>query len=106
VLDGWWIEGYFMSNKKAGWTIGPESDDEMAKNLDDLSDAEDLYEKLEHSIIPMFRENQKEWIERMKYSIKLGAYFNTYRMMEEYAIKAYMMERQPLWKSKLNYDYD
>lgn len=104
VLDGWWIEGYFMSDKKAGWTIGPESDDEMAKNLDDLSDAEDLYEKLEHSIIPMFRENQKEWIERMKYSIKLGAYFNTYRMMEEYATKAYMMERQPLWKSKLNYD--
>jgi starch phosphorylase len=101
VLDGWWIEGYYLSDKMAGWAIGPEPNDPNAEKLDDRSDAEDLYQKLENHIIPTFQNNQKNWRERMKYAIKLGAYFNTYRMVKEYAEKAYLIKRQPLWKSNL-----
>lgn len=102
VLDGWWIEGYYLSDKMAGWSIGPEPNDPIAENLDDHYDSEDFYQKLENQIIPIFQNNQKEWQKRMKYAIKLGAYFNTNRMIEEYADKAYLLERQPLWKSKID----
>lgn len=102
TLDGWWIEGYNMSDKKAGWAIGPEPSDPKAENLDDASDAEDLYNKLETEIIPLFYKKKSEWQERMKYAIKLGAYFNTNRMMEEYALKSYELVKQPAWKIKIS----
>ena len=101
TLDGWWIEGYYMSDKKAGWAIGPEPSDPKALTADDSFDAEDLYFKLEKEIIPLFYNNKREWQERMKYAIKLSAYFNTNRMMEEYALKSYKLEKQPVWKSKV-----
>lgn len=100
VLDGWWIEGYDMSNTMAGWSIGPSPDVPNADNLNDNVDAEDFYLKLEKEIIPTFQYNQKNWQERMKYAIRLGAYFNTNRMIVEYAEKAYLIERQDLWKLK------
>ncbi|MFX1452105.1 MAG: alpha-glucan family phosphorylase [Promethearchaeota archaeon] len=102
TLDGWWIEGYYMSDKRAGWSIGPEPSDPKALTADDSFDAEDLYFKLEQEIIPIFYKNKREWQERMKYAIKLGAYFNTNRMMEEYALKSYRLVKQPLWKSSIN----
>jgi starch phosphorylase len=98
TLDGWWIEGYHLSDKKAGWAIGPEPDDPKADKLDDSTDAEDLYDKLENEIVPLFYNNMSEWQTRMKYAVKLGAYFNTNRMMEEYALKSYKLEKQPIWK--------
>ncbi|MFX1281729.1 MAG: alpha-glucan family phosphorylase, partial [Promethearchaeota archaeon] len=101
TLDGWWIEGYYMSDKKAGWAIGPEPSDPKAEELDDNSDAEDLYIKLENEIIPLFYQNKNEWQERMKFAIKLGAYFNTNRMMQEYALESYKLVKQSLWKSTI-----
>ncbi len=101
TLDGWWIEGYYMSDKKAGWAIGPEPTDPKAEKLDDSFDADDLYNKLDKEIIPLFYKKQDEWRERMKYAIKLGTYFNTNRMMEEYALKSYQLVKQPIWKSKV-----
>ena len=98
TLDGWWIEGYHLSDKKAGWAIGPEPDDPNAEKLDDSADAEDLYNKLENEILPLFYNNKIEWQTRMKYAVKLGAYFNTNRMMEEYTQKSYQFEKQPRWK--------
>jgi len=98
TLDGWWIEGYYLSEKMAGWAIGPEPDDPNAEKVDDRADAEDLYQKLEKQIIPCFQTNKKEWQKRMKYAIMIGSYFNTNRMVEEYAKKAYKIERQPLWR--------
>ncbi|MFX1345972.1 MAG: alpha-glucan family phosphorylase [Promethearchaeota archaeon] len=102
TLDGWWLEGFYMSDKKAGWAIGPEPSDPKAQQIDDNYDAEDLYIKLEKEIIPLFYQNKSEWQERMKYAIKLGAYFNTNRMMEEYALESYQLVKQPQWKSKIN----
>ena len=101
TLDGWWIEGYYMSDKKAGWAIGPEPTDPNAISAGDSIDTEDLYNKLEKEIIPLFYQNRDQWEERMKYAIKLGAYFNTNRMMEEYALNSYYLEKQSLWKSKI-----
>ncbi|MFX1388823.1 MAG: alpha-glucan family phosphorylase [Promethearchaeota archaeon] len=102
TLDGWWIEGYYMSDKKAGWAIGPDPSDPKAEEMNDKSDAEDLYIKLENEIIPLYYQDQSDWQERMKYAIRLGAYFNTNRMMEEYALKSYKLLKQPLWKSMIN----
>ncbi|MFW9988981.1 MAG: alpha-glucan family phosphorylase [Candidatus Odinarchaeota archaeon] len=102
TLDGWWIEGYFMSDKKAGWAIGPEPSDPKAQLVDDSIDAEDMYNKLENEIIPLFYHSRNEWQERMKYAIRLGSFFNTNRMMEEYALKSYNLVKQPIWKSKID----
>ncbi|MFX1504098.1 MAG: alpha-glucan family phosphorylase [Promethearchaeota archaeon] len=102
TLDGWWIEGYFMSDKKAGWAIGPEPSDPKAQIVDDSIDVEDMYNKLENEIIPLFYHRRDEWQERMKYAIRLGEYFNTNRMMEEYALKSYNLIKQPVWKSNID----
>nr|MDO8118272.1 alpha-glucan family phosphorylase [Candidatus Sigynarchaeota archaeon] len=97
VLDGWWIEGYRL-DPMAGWAIGPGPEDPNAETKDDNSDAEDLYNKLQDEIVPVWRKNKDEWRERMKHAIKLVAFFNTHRMVEEYARKAYQLEKQPLWR--------
>jgi starch phosphorylase len=101
TLDGWWIEGYRMSDGKAGWAIGPEPTDPNAENASDASDAEDLYHKLENEIIPLYYKDQLQWQERMKHAIKLGSFFNTNRMMKEYAIKSYKLIKMPAWKSTI-----
>jgi starch phosphorylase len=87
VLDGWWIEGYKMT-PQAGWAIGP-FDDSVTPSNDDDADAEDMYTKLEHEIIPLYYNNRAEWIKRMKYAITLGKQFSTHRCVREYMEKAW-----------------
>ncbi|MFX1297925.1 MAG: alpha-glucan family phosphorylase, partial [Promethearchaeota archaeon] len=65
VLDGWWIEGYQMSNKMGGWKIGPEPHTIDIREMNDSSDATDLYNTLEQKIIPLFKKNRNKWQERM-----------------------------------------
>jgi len=93
VLDGWWIEGYKIC-PKAGFAIGPLTDEVSPQNDDDL-DSDDLYNTLEKDIIPLYYENKKEWIQRMKHAITLGAHFSTHRTIREYLEKAW---RKPLEK--------
>ncbi|MBD3254862.1 MAG: alpha-glucan family phosphorylase [Candidatus Lokiarchaeota archaeon] len=96
VQDGWWLEGYKM-NPLAGWAIGPDdSDPEVAKN-DWGTDANWFYEILENKIIPTYMDHD-EWLFRMKNAISLAAYFNTHRMVEEYAKRAYSLKKQRPWK--------
>lgn len=87
VLDGWWIEGYRM-NPEAGWAIGP-FDDSVTPSNDDNADAEDMYSKLEHEIVPLYYENRTEWIRRMKHAITLGKQFSTHRCIHDYMKKAW-----------------
>lgn len=87
VLDGWWIEG-FHREPLGGWSIGP-LDTSVEPSNDDHVDADDLYHKLEHEILPMYYNNRTEWVNRMKHAITLGAHFNTHRCMTEYQEKAY-----------------
>ncbi|MGB3096415.1 MAG: alpha-glucan family phosphorylase [Candidatus Deferrimicrobiaceae bacterium] len=92
ILDGWWSEGYAPDT---GWAIGS---GEVYKNAEeqDQFECEVLYNMLENEIIPLFYERDKGglprgWIDMMKTSMrKLGATFNTARMVEEYAERFYL----------------
>ena len=96
VLDGWWNEGY---SPDVGWAVGsgevygnPEEQDRV--------ECEALYNLLENEIVPMFYERDRgglprAWISMMKASMrKLGACFNTHRMVEEYAEQCYIPAHQ------------
>ncbi|MBY9007802.1 MAG: alpha-glucan family phosphorylase [Candidatus Lokiarchaeota archaeon] len=98
VLDGWWIEGYRM-NKLAGWAVGkfPEEYTKDEKLNDWKRDALDIYDILENEVIPTYM-NHDEWLFKCKNAIALAAFFNTHRMIEEYAEKAYRLKRQMPWK--------
>jgi len=98
VQDGWWLEGY-RKNSMAGWGIGPNDsnpDDPGVSNSWDI-DSKVIYETLENEIIPTYM-NHDEWLFRSKNAISLAAYFNTNRMMKDYAKKAYKLKKQKPWK--------
>ncbi|MFX0008164.1 MAG: alpha-glucan family phosphorylase [Promethearchaeota archaeon] len=98
VQDGWWLEGYKM-NKLAGWAIGPNDsnpEDSGVSNDWDI-DSNALYEILENEVIPTYL-NHDEWIFRQQNALSLAAYFNTHRMILDYAEKAYRLKRQNRWK--------
>ena len=88
VLDGWWAEGWIEN--LTGWAIGPHSaESDNAETT--LMEAEDLYNKLEYVITPMFYDRRDEWVKLMKNSIgKIAYYFNSHRMMRRYVIDAYL----------------
>lgn len=87
ILDGWWLEGRIEG--VTGWAIGGdvsgvETDDDRA------ADADSLYGKLEHVILPMFYTDRDRYLEIMRHAIALnGSFFNTERMMDQYVRKAY-----------------
>lgn len=89
VLDGWWIEGHIEGF--TGWSIGP-APQELKPGTDaDIRDSEDLYSKLEHTIIPLFYGDRHTWIRMMQNAIGKNAYyFNSHRMMRRYVTEAYI----------------
>ncbi len=98
VQDGWWLEGFRM-NPMAGWAIGPNDsnpDDPGVSNSWEI-DSNALYETLENEIIPTYL-NHDEWLFKSKNAISLAAYFNTNRMMIDYAKKSYKLKKQKPWK--------
>lgn len=98
ILDGWWLEGYRM-NPMAGWAIGPNDSNpnDPGVSNDWKIDSNAFYEILEKEIIPTYM-NHDEWLFRSKNAISLAAFFNTHRMVEEYAEKAYKLKKQKPWK--------
>ena len=88
ILDGWWIEGHMEGI--TGWSIGPKPVESTLSNINDATDAEDLYYKLENIIIPTYYHDRNQWIKIMKNSIgKVAYYFNSHRMMRRYVTEAY-----------------
>jgi starch phosphorylase len=75
VPDGWWIEGCIEN--VTGWSV---------------ESASTLYEKLTHTVLPLFHGNEPgAWVRLMKGAIsKNAAYFNSHRMMRRYATEAYL----------------
>jgi len=86
VLDGWWAEAY---SSDIGWAIGS-GEEYQDEALQDKIEAEDLYDLLEHEILPLFynrgRDNiPRAWIKKMRASMKaIGSRFSTHRMLKEY----------------------
>lgn len=89
VLDGWWIEGHIEGY--TGWAIGPNPTEVTLSAATDALDTEDLYQKLEHAVIPLYYDNRHLWIRMMQNAIGKNAYyFNTHRMMRRYVTEAYI----------------
>jgi starch phosphorylase len=91
VLDGWWIEGHIEDI--TGWSIGPTSTETNLVENDDTADVLDLYDKLEHKLLPLYyaEDGGEGWACVMKGAISKNAcYFNTHRMMRQYVTEAYI----------------
>ena len=75
-----------MDRSYTGWSIGS-----TEETSDPKKDAEDLYTKLAHDILPLFYENRRIWTNIMKNAIAMNAYyFNTHRMVRLYVTEAYI----------------
>lgn len=91
VLDGWWDEAF---SSDVGWAIV--SEEEAEAIYQDKVESEALYNLLEHNVIPLYYNRDAtgvpwEWIKKMKNSIrKLGRFFNTHRMLQEYTETFYL----------------
>ena len=88
ILDGWWVEGCVEG--VTGWAIGelrPSGDE----RLDNAADAESLYDKLEHVILPLYYNERNKYLNIMQHAIAInGSFFNTQRMVSQYVTDAYM----------------
>mgnify|MGYP000247528498 CR=1 FL=1 len=89
ILDGWWVEGWIEG--VTGWAIGPHPDEQLSTEETKIRELDDLYNKLEYIIIPMFYQKRDEWIKMMENSIgKIAYYYNSHRMMRRYVTEAYL----------------
>jgi starch phosphorylase len=80
ILDGWWIEGCIEG--VTGWAIEDGANDE--------EEARSLYHKLETAVVPLYRESPEKWARLMRTTLAFNAsYFNTNRMVKQYARNAY-----------------
>jgi len=63
----------------------------VADRFTDAADAESLYTKLEHIIVPMFYNDRERYLNVMQHAIAInGSFFNTQRMVHQYITDAYM----------------
>ncbi|MBI4965476.1 MAG: alpha-glucan family phosphorylase [Desulfomonile tiedjei] len=85
VLDGWWIEGHVEG--VTGWSVGSRS----VESDGHTSEAQEIYDKLEKVILPMYYGDRDKWTEIMRHSIAFNAsFFNTQRMVQQYVLNAYL----------------
>ena len=95
-LDGWWAEA---CSSDVGWSLGDgkEHDVDPAR---DAVEAEQLYQRLENGIIPLFyqRDEQglpREWLQRIRNSMtQLAPQFSSNRMVREYVEQLYHRQQQ------------
>ena len=86
ILDGWWIEGCIEG--VTGWAI--------EDGADDKAEAESLYSKLENAIVPLYLKAPEQWAGMMRTTMAFnGSYFNTNRMVLQYARNAYYPANPP-----------
>jgi starch phosphorylase len=86
ILDGWWIEGCIEG--VTGWAIEDGANDEEEANA--------LYAKLETAVVPLYRDAPEKWARLMRTTLAFnGSYFNTNRMVKQYARNAYYPELPP-----------
>jgi starch phosphorylase len=84
VLDGWWIEACIEG--VTGWAIGQDGQDATEEQHRVA-----LYDKLEHTVLPLYYEEPDRWRQMMQQAIcNIASYFNSQRMMRRYATEAYL----------------
>lgn len=90
TLDGWWVEAY---RPDLGWALG----DGLEHGPEhDAADAEQLYQLLEASVVPLFYQRDKEglakgWVAMMRRSMaELTTRFSSNRMLQEYLEHLYL----------------
>jgi starch phosphorylase len=89
VLDGWWLEGH--NEGVTGWSIGPYPAEDRTHDDDDVEDSTELYTKLQNVILPLFYDDNDHYRAVMRNTIAFNAsFFNTHRMVQQYALKAYL----------------
>lgn len=87
TLDGWWAEGHVEG--VTGWSIGSANAD-SGRDVD-AEDAENLYRKLREVVVPLYYRDRDGWVGVMRHAIALNAsFFNTHRMVQQYAANAYV----------------
>ena len=87
ILDGWWLEGHIEN--VTGFAIGPHPKDAEGRDTAG-EEINDMYNKLEHVILPRYENARGEWVKMMKGAIAFnGSFFNTHRMLEQYVLNAY-----------------
>ncbi|MGD0893628.1 MAG: alpha-glucan family phosphorylase [Terracidiphilus sp.] len=80
ILDGWWIEGCIEGF--TGWAI--------EDGANDAEEAASLYNKLENVVVPLYLDAPEKWARLMRHTLAFnGSYFNTNRMVKQYARNAY-----------------
>jgi starch phosphorylase len=92
VLDGWWLEACIEG--VTGWAVGRDGDgDGDGRHHADapVPTADDLYDKLERVVLPLYHHDRERWVWMMRQAVgKVACYFNTQRMMRRYAAEAYL----------------
>jgi starch phosphorylase len=83
VLDGWWVEGHVEG--VTGWAIGDDGEADVA------SEAKSLYDKLDHSILPLYYAMPDAYADIRRSDISLNvSFFHTQRMVLQYVRNAYL----------------
>ncbi len=83
TVDGWWVEGCI--DGVTGWAIGDGHADAT-----DAADATALYDRLEDTVVPLYYRDPDAYALVRRNAIALnGSYFNTQRMLQQYALNAY-----------------
>jgi starch phosphorylase len=94
ILDGWWREGYDGTN---GFAIGEDSHPDNIEEQD-RRDSANLYQTLTTKVIPLFFDRDangipRQWIQMIRRAmVTLVPQFNTWRMVQEYTNKYYLMK--------------
>jgi glycogen phosphorylase len=91
-LDGWWAEAYMPD---VGWALG-DGEEHHGDRAWDAAEAEMLYDRLEHDVIPEFYSRGTNgvptaWIARMRESMaRLTPQFCTSRTLRDYTEQHYL----------------
>jgi len=94
VPDGWWDEAYALE-PGVGWAIG-QGEQYEDYGYQDFVESQIMYNLLENDVAPLFYDRghdglPRNWIKKMKLGLSiLGPLYNSNRMLEDYAYKAYV----------------